>query len=315
MKKRIALLLVGLSLGTVPAVYAGPVQITGDVSLKYERDTADQEPDSSGLISTLKLMGEADLGSGWALYARLGVQTLSRSWLEDFNRDYYGADEKSVAALDQFGLLFKDKDLTYKLGRQDVTVGTTALLYARPDSNVGRKAFVDGLSVTGTLGDTEISALLAKEDNAAGAYEGKIYAVRTGFNPREDFNWGLTLARYKGETGTNHWAVDGTYKPGRHGLTAEYTQSSSDTANKAHAVTWSYDADARTVFSLTNFRVEENGDMGGQSDFDNGNRGWYYGLTHQVREDINLELVYKDQRLLSDGSKNSILEATLSYAF
>ncbi|MEM5770027.1 MAG: hypothetical protein AAGU23_11965, partial [Bacillota bacterium] len=83
MKKRIALLLVGLSLGTVPAVYAGPVQITGDVSLKYERDTADQEPDSSGLISTLKLMGEADLGSGWALYARLGVQTLSRPWLED----------------------------------------------------------------------------------------------------------------------------------------------------------------------------------------------------------------------------------------
>lgn len=315
MKKRMALLLVGLSLGAIPAVYAGPVRVTGDVSVKYERDTADHAPDASGLITSLKLRGEADLGSGWSLYARLGAQNLSRPWLEDFNRDYYGADEKSVVALDQFGLMFKDKALTYKLGRQDVTVGATALLYARTDSNIGRKAFVDGLSFAGTWGDADITALLAKEDNASGTYEGKIYAVRAGFNPREDFNWGLTLARYKGEAGSNHWAVDGTYKVGRHSLTAEYTQSGSDTANKAHAIIWNFDADARTVLSLTNFRVEANGDMGGQSDFDNGNRGWYYGLTHKFRDDINLEVVYKDQRLINEGGKNRKLEATLSYSF
>lgn len=316
MKRLAGILLSGLMLVGAVEANATPVQATGDVSVKYERDTAAGEPDQSGMIYTLKLMGEAGLGlPGWSLYARLGVQSLSRPWLEDFNREYYGADDKEVAAIDQFGVIYKDKTLTYKLGRQDAVVGTSALLYCRVDG-VGKKTFVDGLSVAGTLGAAEISALLAREDNPAGTPKNKIYAVRTGFSPEENFNWGITLGRYDAdEDGTNHWAIDGTVKFDRSSLTGEYTQSNSDTANQAYAIAWNYDADAKTSFSITNFRVEEHGDMGGNSDFDNGNRGWCYSLTHNLRDDASLEIEYSDQREINSGAKNTSLEASLTYSF
>jgi len=315
MKKVMTTLLAGLILGMAPAAYAAPVKVTGEATLKYERDTATGEPDQSGMIYSLKLMGEADFGSGWSLYARVGTQGLSHPGLGDFNTDFYGEDEESMAALDQFGLIFQDKALTYKLGRQDVTVGTAALLYCRDDAKIGQKAFVDGLSVTGTVGRTEVSAVLAREDNPAGQPENKLYAVRAGFNPEENINWGLTLGHYSSDDSTNHWAVDGTYKFAKHSVTGQYAQSNSDTDDKAYVLNWNYDANDKTAFFMSNFRVEAKGDMGGQSDFDNGNRGWYYGITHNLREDTNLEIVYKDQREISSGTKNTKLEATLSYSF
>jgi hypothetical protein len=111
-----------------------------------------------------------------------------------------------VAAIDQFRLTYTADKLTYKLGRQDVGVGATTLLYHRADSNIGRKAFVDGLAVVGTVGAVDIAALAAREDNPAGTYDSKVYAIRAGFNPRESFNWGVTLGRFQGESeNTNHW--------------------------------------------------------------------------------------------------------------
>ena len=317
MKRIVTMSLAGLIFTLAPVAYAAPVKVTGDVAVKYERDTAADEPDQSGLIYSLKLMGEADLGSGWSLYARLGAQGLSHAGLGDFNPGYYGDDDKSVAALDQFGLIFKDKALTYKLGRQDVTVGTAALLYCRDDSKIGKKTFVDGLSVTGTVGSTEVSAILAREDNEAGMAKNKVYALRAGFNPEKTINWGLTLGHYQDrENGsTNHWAIDGTVKFAKDNVTGQFSQSSRSADNKAYALTWNHDCDDKTALYLTGFRVEEHGDMGGQSDFDNGNRGWYYGITHQLRDDTSLEVVFKDQREISDGTKNTKLEATLSYSF
>ncbi len=226
------------------------------------------------------------------------------------------AKTKSVAAIDLFGLIYKTDKLTYKLGRQDVTVGATALLYSRPYTNIGKRAFVDGLTVAGTVGAVDVSALAAREDNAAGEYKNRIYAIRAGYNPAENLSWGLTLGRFQGATeGANHWAVDGTYKFGKGSLTAEYTKASSRANNKAYALVLNYDFDDKTSAAITGFRVEEFGSMGGQSDFDAGNRGIYYTITHKLSDAAGLELVYKDQRTIDGGRKNTSFEATVSYAF
>lgn len=317
MKKGIAILLAGISLLGAPAAYAAPVKITGEVSVKYERDTATNTEATSAGIYTLKLLGEAELGNGWSLYARLGVQGLSKPGFGDFNTDAYGAEKKSVAELDQFGMIYKKEKLTYKLGRQDVAVGTTALLYSRPDSNIGKKGFVDGLTVAGTVGATDLAVLAAREDNPAGFERNKVYAVRAGFSPRENQTLGLTLGRYQDSANgsTNHWAVDGTVKFEKNTLTAEYTKSNRSGDNKAYALRWNHDFDDKTAAFITGFRVEANGDMGGQSDFDNGNRGVHYGLTHKLSAAYGLEIVYKDQKVIAAGTKNTKLEATLSYSF
>ncbi len=318
MKKTVAVMVAGMIMATAPAALAEPVKLSGDVAVKYQRDTADGDPTASGSIYTFKLLGEAELGGGWSLYARLGAQSVTNPLLADFNvaPEVYGENKKSVVALDQFGLNYKTAKLTYKLGRQDVGVGTTTLLYHRPDSNIGKKAFVDGLTVAGTVGVVDLTALVAREDNPAGTYKNKIYALRTGFNPTESFNWGVTLGRFKGETeSTNHWAVDGTYKFGKSSLTAEYTRANSSTANKAYAIVLSHDFDDKTSASVTGFRVEEFGSMGGQSEYDANNRGIHYAINRKLSENAGLELVFKDQKTISGGQKNTSFEATVSYSF
>lgn len=316
MKKVIAAVLAGLSFSVIPVADAAPVNLTGDISLKYERDTAEGSEKTSGTMYNLKLNAEKELGAGWSVYARIAAQYATEPSLGDYNQDAYRSDKKSVVALDQFGVSYKTEKLVYKLGRQDAAVGTTALLYSRPDSNVGKRNFVDGLSATGTIGVVELSALMAKEDNT-GSQDNKIYAIRTGYNLTDRLNWGLTLGRYQDSANdsTNHWAVDGTYKVGKSGFTAEYTQSSSSNENKAYAAIWNYGFDNKTAVQITGFKVETNGDMGKQSDFDNDNRGFYYGVTHKLNDTESLEVVYKDQKTISGGQKNTKLEATFSHAF
>lgn len=296
--------------------YAGPVKLEGELSVKYERDTAAGDPSVSGTMNTLKLTGETDLGAGWSLYGRLGAQYATQPLVADFNRDAYSAGRKGVAAIDQFGLIRKAGGLVYKLGRQDVKQGLEGLLYCRKDERVGKHVFVDGLSVSGTSGVTDISAIFAQEDNV-GTQDNKLYVIRAGYNPSDKLNLGLTVGRYQniGADSTNHWAVDGLYKFGKYSLAAQYTKASSNTDNKAYATKLDYDFDGKTAISITAFRVEANGAMGGQSDFDSGNKGIHYGLTYKLNEASNIEMVYKDQKAIDNGQKNSKFEATLSYTF
>lgn len=316
MKKMFAALILGSSLAVVPAAFAAPVELSGDVAVKFHKISDETKPTDSGMVYTLRVLAETELGNGLSAYTRLGVQHARLSSLGDFNTDFYGEDEKAVIELDQFGLKYKKNDLTYKLGRQDVTVGATALLYSRPDSNIGKKAFVDGLSVAGKVGAADLSAVFAKEDNAADDTNW-VYAARAGYDLGNNTNVGVTLGRFRSsaEESTNHWAVDGSYKYAKSTLTAEYTKSSSSNDNKAYAMSWDYDFDGKTSASVTGFKVEQHGDMGGQSDFDNNNRGIHYSIKHSLKDNQEIELTYKNQKALSDGAKNTELEAIMTYTF
>ena len=307
----------GLTLFMAPAAFAEPLTFSGDVSAKFQRDTEDGADDTSGMIYTFRLNGVADLGSGWSLYTRFGAQYAHEPSQSDFNPDSYDSGKKGVMALDQFGFTYQAEKMTYKLGRQVVAVGTTALLYSRPDSNIGKEVFVDGLSFSGTVGAMDISGILAREDNAGSEDKNNLYAVRAGYSPSENFNWGVTLGRYHYTDGgnTNHWAVDSTYKLDKSAWTVEYTQSNRSDDNRAYAATWNYDFNDKTGAYITAFRVEPNGDMGGQSDFDNGYRGFKYGVTHQLQENDSLEVVFTDQKEIDSRLRNTSLEVTLSHAF
>ncbi|MBP2651403.1 MAG: hypothetical protein H6Q74_2228 [Firmicutes bacterium] len=317
MRKSMAALLLGLNLSIASVGWAAdPVSLAGDVSIKYEKDTAADSADISGAMYSFKLKGVTDIGGGWSLYARIGAQYATQPSLSDYNLDLYGENKKSVVALDQFGIGYKSEKLVYKLGRQDVAVGTTALLYSRPDSNIGKKNFADGLTVSGTIGTLEVAAVLAQEDNV-GTQDNKVYAIRTGYSPTERLNYGITLGRYQDvvNESTNHWAVDGTYQLGANSLKTEFTKSSSSGDNKAYVASWNHSFSDKTAGYVTGFRVETNGDMGKQSDFDNDNRGVYYGITYKLNDADGLEVVYKDQKIISSGENNTKLEATFSHTF
>jgi hypothetical protein len=317
MKQWIAVLAAGTVLTTSSmALAAEPVKFSGDVTVKYEKDTAEGAQDISGTMSSVRLKGEVDLGQGWSLYARFGAQHATQPGLADYNTDTaaYG-DKKSVMALDQFGVSRQAGDMTLKIGRQDLTIGSTALLYSRSESNIGKRTFVDGVTASGTMGGLDVNAAFVQEDNA-GDQDHRIYAIRTGFQKEKPFQWGMTLGRYQdsAEGSTNHWALDGAYTAGKHKWIAEYTQSNRSSENRAYAVTWEYGFDEKNSVYLSGFRVEANGDMGKQSDFDNNNKGFYYGLKHQFSKENSFELVYKDQIDLASGQKNTKLEATFTHS-
>ena len=303
------------------ALAAEAITWSGDIAAKYQRNTQEGSDNTSGFLYTFRLKGEADLGSGWGLYARLGAQYAQNPSQADYKADdaAYGADKKFVATLDQFGVTYKQGNFDYKLGRQDVGVGALALLYSRPDTNIGHRAFVDGLTIAGKSGITDVNAVVAREDNS-GKEDNGLYAVHIGLQPTERFNYGATVAHYDNkETGadaTNHWAIDGGYKLGKHSWTAEYAQSDKSDDNKAYAVRWDYNFNDKTGLYVTAFEVQANADMGEQTDFAHNNRGFYYGVTHQLNKNDGIEVVYKDQKSLVDGEgKNSKLEATFKHSF
>ncbi|HWR30370.1 MAG TPA: hypothetical protein VN631_11100 [Negativicutes bacterium] len=297
---------------------AAPVEVTGSLSSKYETINAPDSPLESSLMTTLTLRAEKKIAPGLSLYTRFAAQYVTQPLLgaPDYNMDVYGPDTKTVVALDQYGLIYQKNNWTYKLGRQDYGIGVTTLLYNRADTNIGKEALVEGLSFNGAIGSVELSGVLAQE-NSLWTSNNQLYALRVGCNLSKNVNVGATWAQYhyNNSDTTNHWDLDTTLKFGKGSLTAEYAQSDRSAENTAYAVTAKYDFTDKTAFYITNFRVEANGDMGGQSEFNNNNRGFHYGLTHSLSDSLSLEVVYKDQYSLLDDSKNTKFETTLKYTF
>ena len=316
MRKAIAAVAAGFLLTTSGLALAAPMEISGTGTIKIQNKTADQTPNEFGTSFTLTLRGEQKIGPDVSLYARLAAQYATNPLLAEEDRLVSGSGTKMIASLDQFGILFKPKNFVFKLGRQESLVSKTALLYSRSETNVGNSAFVDGLSFEGTTGKFQLSGIAAWENNL-GLTNNNFYALRAGYSLSKTTNAGVTWGQYRivdGDT-SNHWAVDLSTSWGKSTFTGDYAQSSASLDNKAYALTWNYDFNGKTALYLTHFRVEANADMGGQSDFDNSNRGFYYGLTHAFNEKLALEVIYKDQVLLSDDSKNSKLEIWLKHSF
>ncbi len=317
MKNIIVAVLAGIFLTAAP-VAAAPVEFSGSASVKYEVVNKPDTPLEPNTMYTITLRGEKKIAPGLSVFARLGMQQVNQPGFSDsdYNLAAYNADTRFVAAIDQYGLIYKKNNWAFKLGRQDIGIGVTTLLYNRSETNIGKDAFVEGLALTGNMGALDISAIFAKE-NSLWTPNNRLFAIRGGVNLSKNAGMGVTLAQYQyyeGDT-TQHWAIDGSVKSGKHKLTAEYTQSNKSSENMAYALIWSYGFNDRTTFYLTNFRVEANGDMGAQSEYNNNNRGFHYGITHSFSDALSLEIIYKDQYGLTDNAKNTKFETTLRHTF
>ena len=311
MKNVIVAIVVGIFLFTVP-VTAAPLEISGEATIRFQSDTAKNAKTQSGTMFSFTLRGEQKIGRNVSLFARLGAQYATNPALADFSSQ----NVKSAFTIDQFGLVYKPGKFTYTLGRQEAIIGTTALLYSRSETNIGKNTFVDGITINGSIGAFDVAAIAARENNLW-LDNNSLYAIRGGYNFSKNFNAGLTWAQYQYHNAatTHHWATDATVKFGKNALTVEYAQSNSRQENKAYAATWTYDFNDKTAIYISNFRVEANADMGGQSDFDNNNRGFYYGLKHTFTDKLSMEFIYKDQILLADKSKNTKVELWLKNKF
>ena len=294
------------------AALAAPVEFNGQIEAQYSHDNATKQ---DGSKITFTLNAKTNVAKNLDVYGRFAAQALTTA---GFRNDFrigagaYGADTKYMNEVDQFGFLYNNAGTSYKVGRQGGTIGGTALLYST-EGYVGRDIMAGGVSIKTKSGVTDISVTALREVYGP---SNKAYAVSASYKPAKAWTVGATLARYDAAQDLNYWAVNTGYELGKANFTAEYAKSSASDANKAYDLGVSYAFDKKTSAFATYYRVEDNGDMGGWTDFDANMKGFYYGLNHKLDDKTTLKLFFKDIEQVDNSSvKSKQFRTTVSYQF
>ncbi len=307
-------------LTTAGSVFAAPIEFDGKFEHQYRYNTWDNvagNPDNEdGFKSTLILNATTNVGKNVDFFARFAAQHATIG--KDFSDD--ATSSENTAAIDQFGFTFKDSNgFSYKLGRQDASIGATAILY-NTSPYLGKYMFADGVTVTGKSGATDLKVIALKEDRKASEDENKLFALSASYSPAKNWTLGGTLAKYDykaaSEKDTNHWAVNAGYDQGKASYFAEYAKSNADDNNSAYGIGVSYSPDAKNTLYAINYKIEENADMNGWTDYESGWKGMYYGYNYKYNKDTTVKLFLRDMKGVDNSSeKNTSFRTTVSIKF
>ena len=324
MKKKAltAALAAAFVLTTAGSVFADPLEFNGQVSFQHRVNTDTTNPANddftNNIFKVILNAKAANVIDNVDLYFRFGGEHLSDAGSgRDFNKTYYGADKRNAFALDQFGFVYKAGGFNYKIGRQDITIGATALLYNN-DANVGKHGFVDGVTVTGKSGITDLKVIAAEADSASDDND-KVYSISASYPATKDLTLGATVAKYDSATDpvkdANVYAINASYAISKK-LEAfgEFAKSDASDQNKAFDVGLNYAFDNKTSAYVITHKTEANADLGGNTDFENNEKGWYYGVNHKLTKDSTLKFFYKDNKYLTGGKETSF-RTTYVYKF
>ncbi len=293
---------------TTGVVMANPVEIDGTASFRYREDNTDGVKENNN-ITKIIVNAKMPLSSNFDVYARLGVEGLSnKSVGKDFIKD-----ETFDGGIDQYGFIYKNAGVNYKVGRQELFLGT-GILYDNT-GNIGKHQFLDGVTATAKSGVTSLQVVALQEDNLTGR-DNKIYGIHATYNPAENLTLGTTLAQYKDIENTNFWMVNASYVAGKATYSADFGGSDANTENKAYSLGVSYAPDAKNTLWVTNYNIEENANINNMTAYEPNAKGFYYGADHKFTKDTALHLFYRDKTSVSgDRTDNTSFRATVSYNF
>lgn len=317
MKKRLlataVATMLALSTGITMASPADGVKLDGSVSLQYRNDGGVN--DLTSYIGKFILNANVNLDNHFDFYARLGAENLSdaSSTGRDFSSEAYAANKKSAAGIDLFGFNYQNAGYNYVIGRQTAHIGATSTLYSSR-GNIGKNAFVDGITMTTKSGVTDLKAVVAQTDNV-GSNDANIYALSGSYHPSKDVTLGATLAKYSEAADRNYWAVNAGYNLGKATFTGEYAQSDAKNDNKAYNITADYAIDEKNSVYVIAHRTEASADMGGNTDFNTAQQGFYYGYNYKFTKDNALSVFYKDNKYIGSDNKQTSLRTTYNVNF
>lgn len=330
MKKTLASAVALCILATAGVAAASELKVDGDVNLHYRWNTADGSPDMDGSRVLFRLNATAAMSKDFDFYARYAYEGLGgdkgTGGLADFNQDYYGATSASV--VDRFGIIYKNPaGYTVKIGRQGATIGGTALLYSTEGYLGINTGAIDGVSVNAKSGVTTIDVVAGNEWNSGTTINGTdynknngVYGLRASFSPVKDWTVGGTLAQFRPSVGDdrNFYAVDAAYSLGKATFAGEYASSNADAQNRAYDLGVSYKFDNKVSASVTNFRVEKNGNIDAWTDFDSNQKGMYYSANYNFTKTTSFNVFYKSNQIIDGadaGKNNTSFRTTLTYKF
>lgn len=319
-KKLIATLAAAMMSVSAGTVFAAPVDLDGSVSIHYRANTHDGDPNTSDNKLTFKLNASTALSGNVDLFARLSAQKVSsvgNTLAEDFV-SHNGKRENT--AIDRFGLLIKNGDTSYKIGRQDIALGANETLYSS-GSYVGTDTAADGLIVNTKSGLVDLKGVIAKEKYSTDSYNNKIYGLQASYKPSDAVTLGATLARYnQAFENTNYWGVNTGYAfSDKANVMAEYVKSNASDENQAYNIAFNYAFDDKVSAYIINHKTETNATMTSAAEewtgFDRGQKGFYYGVDYKISKVSTFNFFYKNNRVLEDNTTKTSFRTTLTYNF
>lgn len=314
MKKTAAAALAAALVLTTSAALAAPVEFDGEVKYQYRWQTYENFPDNRDKdagISTIRLNAKMELDKHVSAYARFAAQTLSG--------DRIGADfakeSASIATIDQYGFIYNNADWNYKIGRQGATISPAGATLLSSGAYIGEDIyFLNGVVANGKSGVTSLQ-LVAGNVDVDGSNSDAVYSVHASYNPAENWTVGGTLARYneKGTSNRNFWGIDAAYTAGKASFLVDYLNSNSSSDDAARVFGVDYAFDGKNTFSVYNHKTEGNADI--MTDWDSGEKGFYYIYNHKFDDTTSLTLMYKDNEVINSPEKYDSLRATVAYKF
>ncbi|MDU4960230.1 MAG: hypothetical protein E6X17_06165 [Sporomusaceae bacterium] len=312
MKKTTAACVAALLL-TSGAALAAPVEFDGDIKAHYRWQTYNYQPDQEGGKFTVRLNAKTALDEHVTAYARFAAQTLTGAKIgADFNTDRYGSD---VATIDQYGFIYDNAGWSYKIGRQDLAITPTAALVSS-GSYIGKDVdFLNGVVATGTSGVTDLQLVAGNLDHSRESNSDALYSVHGSYSPAENWTVGGTLARFveKNASDRNFWGVDVAYASGKANFIIDYLNSNSSSDDTARVIGVDYAFDDKNTLSVYNHKTESLADV--LTDWDSGEKGFYYIYNHNFDSTTSFNLLYKDNEVLNSSDKYTSLRTTVTYKF
>ena len=195
---------------------------------------------------------------------------------------------------------FIDRNFTYIVGRQGAFIGATGLLYSTERYMGADFGAIDGVTVKGRAGATELKLVAGRQWNTR-YNDDKLLALQASYSPAPNWTLGGVLARYDCENEntydhTNHWDVNIGYTLGKADFVAEYADSSADKRDKAYVIGVNYNFDERNSAYIHYSRIEWFGDMEWWGEFVYNAKGIQIGYDYKLDKDTTLKLLYKNMK-------------------
>lgn len=317
-KKLVALVAAAMMTVSAGSVFAAPVDVDGSISFQARHNTKDGEDSKNYNKFTFKLNAKTELSHNVDFYARLAGQRLNEAGASGADFYTYNGTKRGAFELDQYGFDIKGGGFDFKLGRQAISIGANSTIY-NSTGQLGKYMMSDGLTVTGKSGVFNMKAIAVREDRSG---DNEIYALQGSYSPAKNWTLGSTFARgYAGGTKetTTFWGINAGYAfSDKASISTEYVKSNANSDNKAYNIGFFYTFDDRLSGYIINHKTEANANIRDNTDFDSGEKGFYYGLDYKVAKNTTFSLFYKANNTLSGtdaGKDNTSLRGTLSYTF
>lgn len=310
MKKTVAAALAAALVFTTSAVFAAPVEFSGDVKAHYRWNTVTPGDNPEAGKFTFRLNAKMEIDNNVSAYARFAAQTLTA---DHTGKDFNDSDN-SIATLDQYGFIVTNGDWSYKIGRQGASITPTASLFSS-EGYIGKDvSFLNGVVATGKSGVTSIQVVVGNQDLASGN-NNRVYSVHGSYSPAKNWTVGGTLAIYepKGAADSKYWGVDVAYTAGKASFIADYLKSDANANDTAHVIGVDYAFDEKNTVSVYAHKTEGASNI--FTDWDPAEKGYYYSYNHNFDKTTSFNLFYKDNKAIDGTSENTSLRTTVTYKF